>query len=258
MGAKGRLFIVLLAAGLAGVLSFLLVDLEQLIRVIPVPEGEAAPELPPWLLLKVASVIQPALLTTAAAAVGVWLAGKVGLRAPAAEAFAERRAIWPALRPQIVPGVVAGILSGIAIVALWLIAKPFLPEVFLARAVEFNNLLPAATRFLYGGLTEEILLRWGVMTLLVFVLWKVFRGEPRGAYFVASIFISALLFGMGHLPIAFVLGGGLTMPMVIYVVAANSLFGIVAGFLYWRIGLEAAMIAHIFVHVVLLAAMNRV
>jgi hypothetical protein len=63
---------------------------------------------------------------------------------------------------------------------------------------------------------------------------------------------------MGHLPIAFVLGGGLTMPMVIYVVAANSLFGIVAGFLYWRIGLEAAMIAHIFVHVVLLAAMNRV
>jgi hypothetical protein len=44
------------------------------------------------------------------------------------------------------------------------------------------------------------------------------------------------------------------MPLVVYVISANSLFGFVAGFLYWRRGLEAAMIAHMFAHVVLLAA----
>ena len=59
---------------------------------------------------------------------------------------------------------------------------------------------------------------------------------------------------MGHLPIASMLAGGLTAPLVIYVITANSIFGIVAGFLYWRRGLEAAMIAHISTHLVLISA----
>ena len=50
------------------------------------------------------------------------------------------------------------------------------------------------------------------------------------------------------------LAGGLTAPIVVYVITANSIFGTVAGFLYWRRGLEAAMIAHISAHVVLITA----
>jgi hypothetical protein len=71
---------------------------------------------------------------------------------------------------------------------------------------------------------------------------------------VAAIFISAVLFGVGHLPIAWLLAGGLTVPLVIYVIVANSVFGIFAGFLYWKRGLESAMIAHMVAHVVLIAA----
>ena len=72
--------------------------------------------------------------------------------------------------------------------------------------------------------------------------------------FIAAIIISAVVFGMGHLPLASALNGGLTVPLVAYVITANSLFGIIAGLLYWRRGLEAAMLAHMFAHVVLLAA----
>jgi hypothetical protein len=50
------------------------------------------------------------------------------------------------------------------------------------------------------------------------------------------------------------LSGGLTLPLTIYVITANSIFGIVAGFLYWRLGLEAAIIAHMFTHVILILA----
>jgi membrane protease YdiL (CAAX protease family) len=110
---------------------------------------------------------------------------------------------------------------------------------------------------LYGGLTEEILLRWGVMTFLVWMFWRIFQrgtGRPRGVYFVAAIILSAVMFGIGHLPIASILAGGLTVPVVIYVITANSIFGIVAGFLYWRRGLESAILAHMFAHVVLIAA----
>jgi membrane protease YdiL (CAAX protease family) len=34
----------------------------------------------------------------------------------------------------------------------------------------------------------------------------------------------------------------------------NSIFGIVAGFLYWRRGLEAAILAHMSAHLVLILA----
>lgn len=257
MASNTRFFLVLWLAGMAGVLSFLLVDISALIAALPLPEGASPPELPPPALLKPLMMIQPTVLVSLAVLIGIWLAPKVGLNAPVARALAERAPIMPALKPQIIPGVIAGVASGVAIVGIWVTAKPFLPEEFVTRALEFNNFIPHAVRVLYGGLTEEILLRWGLMTFLVWLQWRVFQrgdGPPRGIYFVAAIFVSAVIFGLGHLPIASLLAGALTAPIVAYVVAANSLFGIVAGFLYWRRGLEAAMLAHIFAHVVLVIA----
>jgi membrane protease YdiL (CAAX protease family) len=97
------------------------------------------------------------------------------------------------------------------------------------------------------------------MSLFVWVLWKVLgRGEesPRAVWFVCGIVLSSLLFGIGHLPVAKMIAGELTVPLVTYVIAANSIFGIAAGFLYWFRGLEASIIAHICAHVVLLAGIN--
>ena len=249
-----------MAAGLLGVASFLFVDLHALIEAMPLPEGVTVPELPPPAVFKIISLIQPAVLTTLAVAVGVWLSAKVGLHSPAAEAAASGEPFFTKLKPQILPGVIAGLASGVAIVVGWIIAKPFLLAEFVTRAQGFNKFMPHITRFLYGGFTEELLLRWGVMTFLVWAAWRAFQkgeGSPRSGYFVGAIVVSALVFGMGHLPLAYMLAGALTLPLVVYVITVNSIFGIVAGFLYWKKGLEAAMIAHIFAHVVLISAIAR-
>jgi len=145
----------------------LFVDLRALIAAIPLPEGTPPPELPPPVLLKVVSVIQPAVITTLAVAIGCWLSPDVGLHSPAAEAWANGEAVFAKLRPQILPGILAGITAGLALVLTWVAAKPFFTTDFITRAQEFNNFLPAVTRFLYGGFTEELLLRWGFMTFLV-------------------------------------------------------------------------------------------
>lgn len=241
---------------MAGVLSFLLIDIRALIAVLPIPEQD--PEsLPPLAVLKLASVAQPAVLITLATLCGVFLASRVGLHAPIAEAIAKRGSIAQAARDQIFPGIAAGVVAGIAIILTWAAAKPFFSAEFVARAEAFNTLVPAAVRILYGGFTEEILLRWGVMTLLVWAMTRVFHGkdgEPQAFYFVAAIILSSVVFGVGHLPIASLLNGGLTVTLVIYVTFANALFGIIAGFLFWKRGLESAIIAHIFAHVVMLAA----
>jgi membrane protease YdiL (CAAX protease family) len=127
----------------------------------------------------------------------------------------------------------------------------------LARLGEFGNILPLPTRLLSGGIMEELLLRWGLMTLLVWVAWRLFQkgqGRPRPACFVAAILISSVVFAIGHLPLAFMLFPEPSFALIVFVIVANSAFGLIGGYFYWKKGLESAMIAHALTHVVMFTA----
>lgn len=255
MTHRTKLSAYLFLAGFAGVLSFLLVDLSAVLAMMPTADGNKLPN-SIW-LLKLVSLIQPTLLLAAAVFVGVLLAPKVNLSAPAFEAFARGNSFIAALKPQIIPGVIAGLIGAIIIVLSWALFRPFLPAEFVARAEAFNRLIPLPTRVLYGGITEEILLRWGLLTLLVWAAWRVFqrrRRQPGAVCFVGAILISSIVFAVGHLPIAIAIGSQLTLPVVAYIVTANSAFGFIAGYLYWRKGLEAAITAHMLAHVGIVSA----
>jgi len=255
MKIKTRLFVILWIAGMAGVLSFLLIDLSAFLANFPVTATASLPF--SLLAIKFLGTIQPAILLTIAVLVGVALAHRVGLFSPVAEAVVGKGDVLAALKPQILPGVIGGLAGGIAILAAWLLWKPFLTATFVARAERLNRSLPLATRLLYGGITEEVLLRWGVMTLLVWLVWRVLQkgqGKPRRAWFVSAIVISSVVFGLGHLPLVRALAVDFTVVIVGYIVVANSLFGFIAGYLYWKRGLEAAIIAHMLTHVVIITA----
>jgi hypothetical protein len=256
MKFKTRLFAILWIAGMAGVLSFLLVDLSALLANLPDAAGAGMP-FPPF-VLKLLSTIQTTILLSIAVLIGVALAHRVGLSSPAAEALAGGGNLVAALKPQIVPGLIGGLAGGIAIPLAWLLWKPFLPPTFVTRAEQLNRSLPFPTRLLYGGITEELLLRWGVMSLLVWLSWRLLqkgKGKPRAVWFVSAIIISSVVFGLGHLPLVRALGVNFTVAIVGYIVVANSLFGFIAGYLYWKRGLEAAIIAHMLAHVVIITAM---
>ncbi len=255
MSFKTRLFVILFSAGMAGVCSALLIDLPALVALLPIPAGTEIPPITP--AIKLLSLIQPAVLVAVAVLVGVALARKVGLSSPAAEAVASGGRVAPALKPQIVPGLVGGLAGGSAVVVATLLAKPFLSPETLTRIAAFGRLLPLPTRLLYGGITEELLLRWGLMTLLVWAAWRLLqRGEggPKPAYFVGAILASSLVFGVGHLPFAYMILPEVTAGLTLYVIVANSVFGLIAGYLYWKRGLESAMLAHMLAHVCMLTA----
>ncbi len=252
-GTKQFLFV--FSLGMLGVLSFLFVDLKAFVALIPLPQGTQVPELN-W-AFKLLSLIQPSVLVAIATLVGVGLASRVGLHAPAAEAFAYNKPVLPELRPQILPGILGGVVGGLGIVATGFGTRALLPPDAVSRISRLGEILPLPTRFLYGGLTEEVLFRWGLMTLLVWLAWRFLQkrqGDPRGVYFVAAIVLTALTFAAGHLPLAFLIVPNPTALLVVFVIVANSLFGLVAGLLYWKRGLESAMIAHITTHIVLFAS----
>lgn len=226
--------------GMAGVVVITITVLSQVSGAVSLPA-------PLW-LVTLASIAQSALLVALAVWLGVVLAPKVGLRAPAFEAAVTARSITSALLPQLLPGLVGGLLGGAGLFAIGGYASP----VALAE-VEQQFTVPILARVLYGGVTEELLLRWGLMTVLVWLAWRFLQrrsGTPRTAYIWLAIVVSALLFGAGHLPAVAMQVGELTGYVVLFVVGANTAFGVLFGYLYWRYGLEAAMIAHATAHVV--------
>ena len=103
----------------------------------------------------------------------------------------------------------------------------------------------------YGGVIEEMMLRLFMMSLVAFLLNKVFgrQEKPGTAILATANVIAALLFAAGHLPVTFILLG--SSPLIIFrCFLLNGGFGLLFGWLYRRYGLRYAMIAHGGCHVV--------
>ena len=103
----------------------------------------------------------------------------------------------------------------------------------------------------YGGVIEEVMLRLFMMSLVAFLLNKVFgrQGKPGTAILAAANVISALLFAAGHLPVTFILLG--SSPLLIFrCFLLNGGLGLLFGWLYRKYGLRYAMIAHGGCHIV--------
>ena len=104
----------------------------------------------------------------------------------------------------------------------------------------------------YGGVIEEVMLRLFMMSLVAFILHKLFgkgTGTPATAILVAANVVAAILFAAGHLPGTFILLG--SSPMIIArCFLLNGGFGLLFGYLYRKYGLRYAMIAHAGCHIV--------
>lgn len=98
----------------------------------------------------------------------------------------------------------------------------------------------------YGAIGEEVLMRLGLQTLLAAGLRRL-SGEtatpPSGATMWPAIALSNLAFGAGHLPATKAIVP-LTPLVVARALLLNAVVGTLCGYLYWREGLEAAMVAH--------------
>lgn len=108
---------------------------------------------------------------------------------------------------------------------------------------------------LYGGVIEEVMLRLFFMSLIAFVLWKLFfrkydaENIPTKVFVISNV-IAALLFAAGHLPATVVTFGGITPLLLIRCFLLNGGFGLVFGWLYRKYGIIYAMMAHALFHIV--------
>ncbi len=241
--ATWRVFGVLMAGGFVGVVGILPYALTLLDRL----PGSVSDALPPlWVLLPL-QVGQSMVLLGAATALGLWLGPKVGLGAPLIYGLMSGdRVARSRLRALLIPSAALGVLVSVGIVLVDRVV--FAPRLAAAGRDGLGDLQPPPWQgFLasfYGAVAEELLMRLGLMTLLVWLGARLTRTSiPRPLVVWAAIVSTALLFGAGHLPTtAAVLP--LTPLLVARALLLNGMGGIIFGWLYWRRGLLAAMLAH--------------
>jgi membrane protease YdiL (CAAX protease family) len=213
--------------------------------------------LPVILLLQ---VVQAGILFAIAIFAGLFFAGRVGLGTPILDAALRGERVGDRLRALLPVSIVLGILSTLILLALeiWYFQPAMAKEAAeTAAALNLHTGQPAAWKGLlasfYGGIGEEIFLRLFLMSLLVWLgsfVSKTAEGKPTSAVFWLANILAAILFGFGHLP-AVSLIATVTPLVVARTVVLNGLVGIVFGWLYWKRGLESAMIAHFSADIIL-------
>jgi len=188
-------------------------------------------------LLILIAISQGAVTFGIAAFFGLILAEKIGFKLPLLTSWIEHKKIK--YKGILLLSIILGLIVGIIIFVL--------DKFVFQQSITLNMSVPLWQGFLacfYGGIAEEILMRLFLMSLFVFIILKIFRRKEKNSLIVwISIILVAILFGLGHLPITSAVVS-ITPIVILRAVVLNGIGGIVFGWLYWKKGLESAIISH--------------
>lgn len=224
------------------VISFLasLIMIPYQLQIIPLPE--TVPVHPA--ILFVGSAIQTAVISFLLSYLGIRLSSSIGLQLNLWKGWAYRQKHEGFEKRAVVLAILGGIVVSLAITSLdRLFFVPSIPQLAQLQALESSRWLGLTTIF-YGGIVEELMLRLGLMTLFVWLFYRLSGKKTSSWMFIVAILLTSVLFGLGHLPATIQAFGELTSLLVIRGILLNSIGGILFGWLYWKKGLEYAMIAH--------------
>jgi hypothetical protein len=236
--ARGPNLKLALLLGMAGLLAtlallpYLFVLMPQKFAALPVPLPVVAG----------AQIAQAGVLCWLLAWIGLYLGAPYGLDAPWLRAWAYRRPHDPSSRhARWWLAVLLGVLAALLVTGLSSLGPKEVGEHATTGAGwAWRGFLAS----FYGGIVEEVECRLFLVAVLVWLLARCNRRVARPWMYVLAIVLAGLLFGAGHLPAAFAIGMAHTPVLVARIVLLNALVGLATGALFWKYGLEHAMLAH--------------
>ena len=193
-------------------------------------------------ILGLVSAVQSAGYGLVLGAVGIFLGKKTGL-------WKDERTI--AKKPLMIT-IVVSLIGGLALILPDLLFFGKHVQAIMDSYAVKPTVPYMLAAVLYGGVIEEVMLRLFMMSLIAFLLHKLFdrkKEKPTTGILVAANLIAALLFAASHLPATAMLMG-ITPMILLRCFLLNGGFGLLFGWLYRKYGLRYAMIAHGGCHVV--------
>lgn len=190
----------------------------------------------------VAQFVQSIILFSITIFFGLNFTKKINFQLPLFETIVKKENFKSVLKNILGNSIIFGIITAVVIYAL-----DFLFAVMGVSISTHQSLAPAWQTLLaafYGGITEEILMRLFLMTFLIWVSMKISkRNQPTRVGILISMVLAAIIFGLGHLPITASLAK-IDALVVSRAIVLNGIGGVIFGWLFWKKGLESAIIAH--------------
>ncbi len=226
-----RLFWLLFIAGVFSALAMIPFGIDLLGQAIS-SQPQTSPSLPFPVIIAI-GIVQNLLLIAGMIFVGLKLGRRLGLGAPLLQSLVQGQGLVPGWKRSVRTALIVGMAVGVVLLILVMFLIPLLPNLPFVAAAKIAIWKRVLVCF-YGGIFEELLTRFFLLTLIAWIAAKIWRDSPNvltsRAFWTANILV-AILFGLGHLPSA-----SLLMPITpLVVIAALSLNGIAAiafGLLY--------------------------
>jgi membrane protease YdiL (CAAX protease family) len=219
------------------------------ILVIPYSLEITASEVKISAIIMIAAIAQTLVLFSVVIFLGLLLSKHTGMGAPILQGVLEGKNQTKELKSIILPSVCFGVLAGILIILSSIPFNKLIPQLSEVSSSAWKAFFAS----FYGGIAEEVLLRLFLVSLFVWITLKIKKtkdGHPAIFGIWLSIILAAIIFGLGHLPATSQITA-LTGTVVIRAIVLNGIGGIIFGWLYWKKGLESAMIAHFSADIVL-------
>ena len=197
---------------------------------------------PPDIIMGVITAMQAVGYGIVLGAIGIWLGKKTGL-------WKDERTI---AKQPFIASIIVSIVGGTILILSDLLFFGKYSEAIMSSYSVKPTVSYLIAAVIYGGVIEEVMLRLFWMTMVVFVLWKVFdrkNERPSTAILITANVIAAHLFAAGHLPATATMIG--LSPMIVFrCFLLNGGLGLLFGWLYRKYGLGYSMIAHGGCHIV--------
>ena len=193
-------------------------------------------QIPCEILIAIVTAVQSAGYGFILGGLGIVLGKKTGL-------WKDERKIT---KESIIPTIIVAIVGGLFLILPDILFFNNYSDAILNSYSEKPTLAYMLASITYGAIIEEIMLRLFLMSLIAFILHRLFAKDkelPTNGVLIASNIISALIFALGHLPATFLLIGN-TPLIILRCLLLNGGFGLAFGYLYRKYGLRYAMIAH--------------
>lgn len=217
--------------GLLGVLSLWLMPIPNLAEISK--QAGISVE-----MIRLSIMIQPFMLVCAGVLLGHFLHKKAGIRSYIYGTSEKLFGIEP--REAL-----------LFLMPFALLVTELIPATFVAGVDESNVPVPhILTRVLYGGLSEEIIVRWGFLALLIVGLQKV-MGDRRTMH-ITAVVIAGIVFGVLHLPMALAIYEP-SYWLIAKIVLPNLVFSCAAGYLVLKYNIETGMVYHVVCNTILAA-----
>lgn len=145
--------------------------------------------------------------------------------------------------------VISGILLGVLLLIVRYFSSPYLPDE--VPEYGFRGVVGGLLVSIGAAVGEEVWFRYGLMTLVLWGIKKVFKiSELTDRLVWIVIIVVGVAFGAAHLPQLISYGGGTSFALW-GTMLGNMAVSMLYGWCFWKHGLISAIIAHFVLDIVL-------